>query len=94
MYNARYRLLRIAIGVIAAGTLFQSSCSVNNALGFVRNYNPCGTVIDCTAVGGPAGYRFLTSGYKGPGANPAIDPACTYPPYCNFYNPGSDPFSP
>ncbi len=95
MHHARTWRLSIALGLIAAGAILPaSSCSFNNVLGFVRDYNPCGTVIDCTAVGGAAGYRFLTSGYEGPGINAKIDPACTYPPYCNVYNPGSDPFSP
>jgi hypothetical protein len=87
----RSRLLRLAVAVIAAGTLFQGlSCSPQDLFAFARDFNPCGTILNCN----PVSYRFLTSGYDGPGVDPDIDPACTYPPYCNRMTPGSDPFSP
>jgi hypothetical protein len=50
---------------------------------YLANINPCGTILNCD----PVAYNFVTSGYKGPGADPSIDPACTYPPYCT-----GDPF--
>uniref|UniRef100_UPI0025F83F9A hypothetical protein n=1 Tax=uncultured Thiodictyon sp. TaxID=1846217 RepID=UPI0025F83F9A len=57
---------------------------------YVANFNPCGTFLNYN----PTTYSFIRSGYEGPGADPDVDPACTYPPYCNVTNPGSDPFSP
>lgn len=91
---SRMRWFKLATGVVAAGTLFQfTSCipEVGQVAGFFKNFNYCGTVLaNCD----PITYRFLTSGYQGPGADPTIDPACTYPPFCNRMTPGSDPFSP
>ena len=78
-----YRRLLIGLGwLIAAGTCFQiSSCS---SLGsYIANINPCGTVLNCD----PVTYRFIQSNYQGPGANPSVDPSCTYPPFC-----ANDPF--
>jgi len=80
--------LRLLAALAAGGSLL-GDCSLSGIANFVRDFNPCGTIIDCTAVGGAAGYRFLTSGYEGPGVDPDIDPACTYPPYCE-----DDPFAP
>ncbi|MFH1745617.1 MAG: hypothetical protein ABIG44_01100 [Planctomycetota bacterium] len=90
MQNKRTRLLRLVLGLTIAGTLYGSGCLPDGTVQFVRDYNPCGTILNCD----PVAYEFLTSGYEGPGVNVDIDPACTYPPYCNVYNPGSDPFSP
>lgn len=50
---------------------------------FLGQFNPCGSILECD----PIEYRFLTSGYVGPGIAPRIDPACTYPPFCT-----DDPF--
>ena len=84
MFNNRSRLLRVVVGLATAATLFQfGGCSLGDALAFMRDFNPVGTII----TGDPTSYRFLTSGYEGPGVNPDIDPACTYPPYC-----ANDPF--
>ena len=90
MHNAYRRLLHVAVSLAVSGTLFQiGGCDLSTAFGFIRDYNPCGTILVCD----PVSYRFLTSGYEGPGVDPTIDPACTYPPYCNRMTPGSDPFS-
>jgi len=67
----------------ASGICFQAVGCLGGAAQFLRNANPCGTVLDCD----PLAYRFLTSGYEGPGVNPVIDPACTFPPFC-----AGDPF--
>jgi hypothetical protein len=91
MHNARNRFVLLATSVLGLGTLWQvGGCSFNDAVGFVKDFNPCLTIMACD----PVAYRFLTSGYQGPGADPEIDPACTYPPFCNITTPGSDPFSP
>lgn len=84
MHARRYRLLRYVAGLAAAGTCFQFlGCSFRDVFGFVRDFNPCGSILNCD----PLAYRFLTSGYRGPGADPDIDPACTFPPFCE-----GDPF--
>lgn len=72
-----YRTFPIALLV---GTTFQGGCGV---LRYVNQFNPCGTILNCD----PVAYRFITSGYEGPGVNPEIDPACTFPPFC-----ANDPF--
>jgi hypothetical protein len=68
--------------LIAAGTCFQlGGCS---SLGsYIAKLNPCGTILNCD----PVEYRFISSNYQGPGADPKVDPACTYPPFC-----ADDPF--
>lgn len=91
MHNTRTRLLRLAVGLVVAGTLFApTGCLPDGTLQFIRDFNPCGTFMNCD----PVSYRFLTSGYQGPGVDVDVDPACTYPPFCNVTAPGSDPFSP
>lgn len=78
------RILRAASIVVIAGTCFQfGGCSPAGVVQYVANFNPCGTILDCD----PVQYRFMTSGYDGPGADPDIDPACTFPPFC-----ANDPF--
>jgi hypothetical protein len=90
MRSFRTRITRWSLTIATAGALFQlGGCSLGGAASFLRDFNPCGSVIDCSAIGGPAGYRFLTSGYEGPGVDADIDPACTYPPFCT-----GDPFAP
>ena len=75
-----------AVSIIASlslgGAVFQVG-GCGNVFGFLRNYNPCGVVLQCD----PVTFRFLTSGYEGPGVDPEIDPACTFPPFC-----ANDPF--
>lgn len=79
-----YRFLVNTALVAALGTCFQcGGCSLCGIGQYIANFNPCGTILDCD----PVTYEFIRSGYQGPGANPDIDPACTYPPYC-----ANDPF--
>lgn len=75
----RLRILRFAAVVFAAGTCLQ----VGTCISYVSQLNPCGSVLNCD----PVTYRFVRSGYEGPGAYPDIDPACTFPPFCD-----GDPF--
>lgn len=74
-----------ALSLIACvGTCFQlGGCGVGDALSYVAKINPCLTILACD----PVTYEFVRSGYRGPGADPKVDPACTYPPYC-----ANDPF--
>ena len=86
MRHFRNRMLRLALSLAIAGTITQiGGCSFSDAISFVRNFNYGETVLGMDAVA----YQFYTSGYEGPGVNPDIDPACTYPPYCT-----GDPFAP
>lgn len=78
------RFARCAFGLALTGAVFQiAGCSLGGAQNFLSQLNPCGTILVCD----PVEFRFLTSGYRGPGANPDIDPACTFPPFC-----AGDPF--
>lgn len=86
MFTPRNRFLRLACIGALAGTCFQFSGCLGDVQHFVANFNPCGTILYCD----PVLYRFVTSGYDGPGADPDIDPACTFPPFCGE----SDPFAP
>jgi hypothetical protein len=79
--NSRNRW-RILTAITLAGTIFQFGPCVN-AVQFLRGVNPCGTILACD----PTTFNFLTSGYSGPGVDPDIDPACTFPPFCD-----NDPF--
>jgi hypothetical protein len=83
MPRTRSRIIRFTLGLASAGMLFSTSCS--SIASYFKNFNYGGTVLNMT----PIAYRFLTSGYEGPGVDPDIDPACTYPPFC-----ASDPFVP
>lgn len=73
--------------VLFAAALLGSGAQVGAGCGglgrYIANINPCGTILNCD----PVEYRFVTSGYEGPGVDPKIDPACTYPPFCE-----DDPF--
>ncbi len=73
------RLSFVSLVLVGSGAV-QLSCSVAHYLGGI---NPCGTLLNCD----PVTYNFIKSDYQGPGANPNIDLACTYPPYC-----AGDPF--
>ena len=77
------RLARILLPAACGGMAFQIAGCGGPVVGFVRNLNPCGTVLNCD----PTEYRFLTSGYQGPGFDPNVDPSCTFPPFCP-----NDPF--
>lgn len=78
------RPLRLAFLAALGGTCLQfGACSPGGVARFVANLNPCGTILNCD----PVTYRFVTSGYEGPGADPGVDPACTFPPFC-----ANDPF--
>ena len=91
MYSKRRRLVRLMVSLAAAGAIFQiSGCVPDGTLQFLKNFNLGGTVLNVD----PLTYQFYTSGYDGPGVDIDVDPACTYPPYCNVYTPGIDPFSP
>lgn len=84
MVYARKSLIRLVMTLATAGTFWQlGGCSLGDAFAFARDFNPCGSILTCD----PTFYRFATSGYEGPGVNPDIDPACTFPPFC-----AGDPF--
>jgi hypothetical protein len=91
MRNNRIRILRVFLSLAIAGSCFQfSACSPSGIGSFISNINPCGTILACD----PVEYTFLTSGYEGPGVDIDVDPFCTYPPWCNYGAPGTDPFAP
>ena len=84
MRTPLHRLLRVLSVAAIFGTCYQiGGCTLGGLGHYVANINPCGSILDCD----PVQYRFITSGYDGPGADPDIDPACTYPPFCD-----NDPF--
>ncbi len=84
MRTQRLRSLRLAIPLATIGTcLGIGGCDVGTVTHYISNFNPCVSILNCD----PVTYRFITSGYEAPGADPYIDPVCTYPPFC----PG-DPF--
>lgn len=74
---SRRRTLSL-IAAAAGGLCFQLGCPISGGWNFIANLNPCGTVLNCD----PVTYEFIRSGYRGPGADPGVDLACTYPPYC------------
>ncbi len=84
--HSRYLCLA-SLATALGGTCFQvSGCMNLGGIGrYIANFNPCGTILNCD----PVQYNFIRSGYTGPGANPDVDPACTYPPFCG----SSDPFT-
>jgi hypothetical protein len=75
------RLFALTSLVVLTGSLFAGCGS------FITNFNPCGTILNCD----PREYSFIQSGYRGPGVDPAVDPSCTYPPFCPA---DGDPFVP
>ncbi|HPM24851.1 MAG TPA: hypothetical protein PLP66_13160 [Phycisphaerae bacterium] len=84
MRHRHTRVLSWLVAAVAVGTCYGfGGCSLSDVGHYVANINPCLTILACD----PVEYRFITSGYKGPGADPDIDPACTFPPYCD-----GDPF--
>ena len=84
MRTYRSRSLRKVLTVAAVGLCYQlGGCSLGGITNYLANVNPCGTILNCD----PVTYNFINSGYDGPGADPDIDPVCTYPPYCE-----DDPF--
>lgn len=83
MRGSKLRLLTLAALIFGGGLMQFGGCSVDGAINYITDFNPCGSILLCD----PVAYTFLTSGYEGPGVNPDIDPACTYPPYC-----ANDPF--
>jgi hypothetical protein len=88
MRSRHSRYLGIAaLATVLAGTCFQVSGCLNlGGIGhYIANFNPCGTILSCD----PVQYNFIRSGYTGPGANPNVDMACTYPPFCG----SNDPFT-
>ena len=92
MRKTRKAACRASLVLLTAVALLVplTGCSLGEVFSFVRNFNYGGSLLAID----PVTYAFMTSGYEGPGINPDVDPACTYPPYCNVYAPGSDPFSP
>jgi hypothetical protein len=89
MRRTRSRIIKLTLALAVGGSLLAGGCSAANVASYFVHYNYGGSVLNMT----PASYAFLTSGYKGPGVNPDIDPACTYPPYCTLTG-VSDPFAP
>jgi hypothetical protein len=87
----RNRVLRFASILLMSGTLFQFNGCFSDAASFVNNINPCGTILNCN----PLSYNYWRSGYEGPGVDPDVDPACTYPPFCTLTGvTPPDPFAP
>ena len=82
MLPIRSRIMHFTLLLVSGGTLFGGCTTVGQ---FIKDFNYGGSVFAMT----PQAYRFLTSGYEGPGVDPDIDPACTYPPFCD-----GDPFAP
>lgn len=76
----KLRLLVSGLSVAAAGSVFEiAGCSPTAGLiNAVSGFNPCGTILACD----PREYQFITSGLDGPGVNPAVDPFCTFAPFC------------
>lgn len=85
MSRIRNRLIRLTLGLASAGVVFGGGCSLGTAAQYFANFNYGESVLNMSRTA----YRFLTSGYEGPGINPDIDPVCTYPPFCE-----GDPFAP
>ncbi len=86
MRTFKTRVLGAATMLLAGAALLQfGGCSVAGLRSYVSTLNPCAVILSCD----PVSWRFLTSGYRGPGADPNVDPACTYPPFC-----AGDPFVP
>ena len=81
--KTKYRFWKSAVRMVMYLSLFQAACVTGCLSKVARNINPCGTILNCD----PVTYRFIQSGYQGPGADPAVDPSCTYPPFC-----ADDPF--
>jgi hypothetical protein len=81
MNRPRRRLFALSTLVVLTGTLLADCGS------FITSFNPCGTILNCD----PREYTFIRSGYRGPGVDPAVDPSCTYPPFCPA---ADDPFVP
>lgn len=72
------RALGAMFALAAFGTLFQvGGCGVGDAVSYVMNLNPCGTILNCD----PYSYEYTTN-YDGPGVDIDFDPTCTWPPYC------------
>ena len=80
MYRIRKALATLAIALAAGGTCFQvGGCDLLGlAAGGISRINPCTTFLACD----PRAYQLLNSGIDGPGVRPAIDPFCTFPPFC------------
>lgn len=79
MTNVRAKIVSFS-ALISLATMFQlGGCAVTDLVGSaLNNLNPCGTIAVCD----PRAYQFARSGIDGPGANPDIDPFCTFPPFC------------
>ena len=66
--------LRIMLAILFVGTTFQGGC-----LGTImRNFNPCGTLIDCD----PLEYDYLAYGLPENAPDWDVDPTCTLPGFC------------
>lgn len=73
-------VFRWGFALSAGAVMFQlSSCTPGNIGRYVAGLNPCGSILNCD----PLAYTFLTSGYRGPGVDPDVDPFCTFPPFCS-----------
>jgi hypothetical protein len=86
--HSRRNAFLLTVLTALAGTLFQlGGCDLGELGKYIANINPCGTILNCN----PVEYQFIKSDYSGPGADPNIDPTCTFPPYCPA---AGDPFVP
>lgn len=79
MNKLRRRGVQWTMLLAASASLFQFGGCFEDLGVFVNNLNPCGSILNCD----PTLYEFATSGYDGPGFDPDVDLACTYPPYCD-----------
>lgn len=76
--RAKYRSM-MTFAVLSAGTALQTgACSPRALVNFGRNFNPCGTVLECD----PVLFNFIRSDYQGPGVDLESDLFCTFPPLC------------
>lgn len=74
------RLIRTLALVGTLGACYQiPGCGLSGLRNLITGINPCGTILACD----PREFEFITSGYRGPGVNPAIDPYCVFPPFCS-----------
>ena len=85
MKATRLKMMRRVAALAMGAGLFQlAGCSPEGLVSFFTNqFNPCINILACD----PGSWRFLTSGYQGPGVDPELDPACVFPPFC-----AGDPF--
>ncbi|MBU0639723.1 MAG: hypothetical protein KKB50_12725 [Planctomycetes bacterium] len=78
MRTLQNRIFRMTAILALGGTCLASGCSLDGITSYIANFNPCGTILECN----PLQYRFVASGYEGPGVDPDVTPYCVWPPFC------------